>query len=57
MSFHRRNMDLFLAAQEGVTLYRIPGVVVTTQGAVLACCEARRNSKISLEWLPHEASQ
>jgi len=29
----------------GVTLYRIPGIVVTTKGTVLAYCEARTNSR------------
>lgn len=37
--------DLFRAGQAGVALYRIPGVVVTAQGSVLAYCEARKNSK------------
>lgn len=29
----------------GVTLYRIPGIVVTSAGTVLAYCEARRDSR------------
>ena len=34
--------DLFEAGKEGYALYRIPGIVVTKQGTVLAYCEARR---------------
>lgn len=37
-------VDLFPAHMNGIALYRIPGVVVTTKGTVLAYCEARRNS-------------
>jgi sialidase-1 len=37
--------DVFPAGMNGVTLYRIPGIVVTTQGTVLAYCEARKDSK------------
>ncbi len=40
--------DVFTANTNGVSLYRIPGIVVTTQGTVLAYCEARRNS--SADW-------
>lgn len=36
---------LFTAGEEGVTLYRIPGIVVTNRGTVLAYCEARRDSR------------
>ncbi len=36
--------EVFQAGEQGVTLYRIPGIVVTPQGTVLAYCEARRNS-------------
>lgn len=32
----------------GIARYRIPGIVVTTKGTVLAYCEARRNS--SADW-------
>jgi sialidase-1 len=35
--------DLFLAGQEGYKLYRIPGIVVTKRGTVLAYCEARKS--------------
>ena len=34
--------DLFVSGQGGYKLYRIPGIVVTAAGTVLACCEARR---------------
>ncbi len=38
-------VDVFPAGMNGVTLYRIPGVVVTTRGTVLAYCEARTNTR------------
>jgi len=34
--------DLFVAGQGGYAGYRIPAIVVTPQGTVLAACEARR---------------
>jgi sialidase-1 len=37
--------NLFEAGQGGIALYRIPGIVVTTNGTVLVYCEARRNSR------------
>ncbi len=37
--------NLFQGGEQGIALYRIPGVVVTTNGTVLAYCEARRNSR------------
>ena len=37
--------NIFEAGQAGVALYRIPGIVVTTNGTVLVYCEARKNSK------------
>jgi sialidase-1 len=37
--------DLFEAGKDGYALYRIPGIVVTTKGTVLAYCEARRTGK------------
>jgi sialidase-1 len=36
--------DLFEAGTEGYVLYRIPGLVVTAKGTILAYCEARRHS-------------
>jgi len=38
-------VDLFEAGQEGYRLYRIPGIVVTKQGTVLAYCEARKSDR------------
>ena len=38
-------IDLFEANTDGYALYRIPGIVVTKQGTVLAYCEARRTGK------------
>ncbi len=40
--------DLFEAGQGGHKLYRIPGIVVTAKGSVLAYCEARKYS--GLDW-------
>lgn len=37
--------DLFTAGQAGYETFRIPGVVVTKSGTVLAYCEARRGSR------------
>src|SRR5438046_9781758 len=36
--------DLFQGGKDGFALYRIPGVVVTAKGTVLAYCEARRDA-------------
>ncbi|MFO0864871.1 MAG: sialidase family protein [Gemmataceae bacterium] len=36
-------IDLFEAGQGGYALYRIPGIVTTAKGTVLAYCEARKN--------------
>ena len=38
-------VDLFAAGTDGYALYRIPGIVVTSRGTVLAYCEARRTGK------------
>lgn len=40
--------DLFRGGEGGYAAYRIPGVVVTAKGTVLAYCEARKNS--SSDW-------
>ncbi len=37
--------DLFTAGEDGYKLYRIPGIVVTTKGTVLAYCEARKSDR------------
>ena len=39
---------VFAANTEGIRTYRIPGMVVTTKGTVLAYCEARKNN--SSDW-------
>jgi sialidase-1 len=36
--------DIFEGGKEGYALYRIPGIVVTGKGTILAYCEARKNS-------------
>jgi sialidase-1 len=36
--------DLFEAGKGGHKLYRIPGLVVTARGTVLAYCEARKHT-------------
>jgi sialidase-1 len=38
-------IDLFVGGEGGYALYRIPGIVVTKGGTVLAYCEARRTGK------------
>lgn len=38
-------IDLFESGKEDYALYRIPGIVVTKKGTVLAYCEARRTGK------------
>lgn len=40
--------DVFPAKSNGIARHRIPGVVVTTKGTVLAYCEARKNN--SSDW-------
>ena len=40
--------DVFLSGSADIKRYRIPGVVVTPKGTVLAYCEARRNG--SADW-------
>ncbi len=41
-------VDVFHAGMDDIALHRIPGVVVTPAGTVLAYCEARRNG--SSDW-------
>lgn len=38
-------IDLFESGKDGYALYRIPGIVVTTRGTVLAYCEARKSDR------------
>jgi sialidase-1 len=40
--------EVFPPGMNGIARYRIPGIVVTPKGTVLAYCEARRNN--SLDW-------
>src|SRR5688572_23336838 len=37
--------DLFEAGKEGYAIYRIPGVVATGKGTLLAYCEARKSER------------
>lgn len=41
-------VDLFTSGELGYSLYRIPGIVVSTRGNVLAYCEARKTA--SSDW-------
>jgi sialidase-1 len=41
-------IEVFSAGMNGIMLYRIPGVIVTTKGMALAYCEARKES--SSDW-------
>jgi len=43
-------VDIFKAGEGGYKLYRIPGIVVTAKGTVLAYCEARKSD--SGDWGP-----
>lgn len=38
-------VDVFPPKMNGIAVYRIPGIVITERGTVLAYCEARKNSK------------
>lgn len=40
-----QKIDLFESGQDGYGLYRIPGIIVTSKGTVLAYCEARKSEK------------
>jgi sialidase-1 len=44
-------VDLFEAGAGGYETYRIPGVVVTKKGTVLAYCEARKSAKSDWGWI------
>ena len=43
--------DLFRAGEGGYFMYRIPGIVVTGRGTILAYCEARAGQG---DWTPQE---
>src|SRR5712692_5978237 len=45
-------IDLFQAGEQGYEVYRIPGMVVTPKGTVLAFCEARKSSRGGKTWSP-----
>ena len=51
-SFERT--DLFEPGRGGYPLYRIPGIVITAKGTLLAYCEARRSDKS--DWAPPTSS-
>ena len=40
--------EVFPPGLNGIARYRIPGIVVTTKGTILAYCEARKND--SKDW-------
>ena len=44
-------IDLFEAGGAAYETYRIPGVVVTKEGTVLAYCEARKSAKSDWGWI------
>jgi sialidase-1 len=37
--------DLFVPGQDGIAFYRIPGIVVTQHGVLLAYAEGRKNDR------------
>lgn len=41
-------IEVFRSGTGGINRYRIPGIVVTTKGTVLAYCEARRNDSADM---------
>ncbi|MDR1010887.1 MAG: glycoside hydrolase [Opitutaceae bacterium] len=41
--------QIFTAGKDGYANYRIPGIVLTTKGTVLAFCDARKDSKLG-DW-------
>ena len=38
-------IDVFVSGKDGYHTYRIPALIVTTEGSLLAFCEGRRNSR------------
>lgn len=45
MAAEPEKQDLFVGGQGGYELYRIPGIVITSKGTLLAYCEARKSAK------------
>ena len=37
--------DLFVSGEDGYHTYRIPALIVTRQGSLLAFCEGRKNNR------------
>ena len=37
--------DVYVSGRDGYHTYRIPAIIVTTNGAVLAFCEGRKKSR------------
>lgn len=42
---HKDSVDVFVSGQEGYHTYRIPAIVQTKKGTLLAFCEGRRNDR------------
>jgi sialidase-1 len=40
-----RRQEVFVAGQDGYHTYRIPSLIVTPHGTLLAFCEGRKNSR------------
>ena len=40
-----RSTDLFVSGEDGYHTYRIPALIVTKQGSLLAFCEGRKNNR------------
>ncbi len=40
-----RNVEVFVSGRDGYHTYRIPALIVTEKGALLAFCEGRRKSR------------
>ena len=42
---HPQSTDVFISGQDGYDTYRIPAIIVTKKGTLLAFCEGRKNSR------------